>query len=118
MPEEKELTPFSNHDEMDDAEAEATEVTRNENRPNDSLYALNDLTADSTVADGSHGSHHGHQNVTERHEPHEFHEHHDHHEHHEHHDHHEHHEHHDHPHHAGNSPTMNPGRSKVISLLK
>ncbi|EEC16810.1 bromodomain-containing protein, putative, partial [Ixodes scapularis] len=53
VPEEKDLLHFAKHDEVDNAEAEAAEVTQNDSRPPDALCALNDLTADSTVGDKS-----------------------------------------------------------------
>ncbi|KAM7283800.1 bromodomain-containing protein 7 [Ixodes scapularis] len=84
VPEEKDLLHFAKHDEVDNAEAEAAEVTQNDSRPPDALCALNDLTADSTVGDSNHANHVSHQNFVEWHEPHVYHEHHDHHDRHDH----------------------------------
>lgn len=84
VPEEKDLLHFAKQDEVDNAEAEATEVTQNDSRPADAVSAISDLTADSTVGDSNHGNHVGHQNFVEWHEPHDYHEHHDHHDRHDH----------------------------------
>lgn len=121
VPEEKDLASFTNHAEVEEVEVEQPEPKRSDSRPSDSFYALNDLTADSTVVDSNHASlPQIHQNFSERDlvhgNAHEVHEHHDHHEHHEH---HEHHDRHDHLHHTvSESSSLDSADSDINAVLQ
>ncbi|XP_065309970.1 bromodomain-containing protein 7-like isoform X4 [Dermacentor albipictus] len=121
VPEEKDLVSFTNHTEDEEMEVESSEPKHSDFRPPDSFYALNDLTADSTVLDSNHTSQAPvQQNFTERDlmhgDPHEVHEHHDHHERH---DHHEHHDRHDHLHHTvSESSSLDSADSDINAVLQ
>lgn len=99
---------------------ETPELKHGDSRPSDS-YALNDLTADSTVLDSNHASQAPiHQNFAERdltqgdaYEANEYHHHY------EHHDHHEHHDRHDHLHHTvSESSSLDSADSDINAVLQ
>ncbi|XP_037283411.1 bromodomain-containing protein 7 isoform X2 [Rhipicephalus microplus] len=120
VPEES-LVPFTNHSEVEEMDVEATEPKHGNSRPSDSFYALNDLTADSTVQDSNLASQAPvHESFTEREimlgNVNDVHERHDHHEHH---DHHEYHDRQDHLHHTvSESSSLDSADSDINAVLQ
>lgn len=95
VPDETDLGSITNHADVEEMEVEQPELKRADTKPLDSaVYALSDLSADSTVGDSNHSIQPPVQPTFPEHQ--EAHEARDHHEHHDRRDHHEHHDRHDH----------------------